>query len=1513
MKNGLKRLISLLLCLVLTVSAVPVFVFAEQTQDEETTGSSPNPDTEGTEEETTPMPENFRLLYDRTFSEGWPLSNGLSISMKNQSATLDYDRSFDGKYNYFGRVTALGTGDGYMAYSFPASEADQVVFEMDIKADDYCNIGNHVLYIRTKGAAENGTVFYLLTIRNNVLYLVTYSYEAEQPGDAIPDPKTGEPNVPLTLPSSSIKIADLTNEWIKLSFVFDYSNGGIRGKEFTLTTYWILPDGTTGSHSQLLRSKIDWAVGEDGEYILENGKCVDLNVYSPRVDFFRLGIAGSPASTDYGTSFCFDNLRMYEGVSEPFFKVEESWGLKNGISVNSDAKPTVEIKGNDDIKIVSTDNLAMKVGVDYCLNAGVREPIYLTDGEEPVAYGAPFKLNGVVYVPIMKLLEATGLPYYMHNGGQALDITTGQSVSYITIGKTVATVDGQKITLTAAPGYYEDDNGNKFLAVAMDDIETLLNGWYITYDELGLIIFAQEDNVMNRYDHLAEMRDLMGEFVFEYKTGEEVLEDARETTDNFNHPYLIADQDKFDWVRDVYLAEDENDPNYNKAIQTKLKAYVASAEEYYQMWSVSSGTEMVENENGTLTEVKKYDEYLGLMTDREIDEYNKNFLKTVSWGTTDIHNGTALYQPYIYAGADAVRDAVDKGNNPNKEYVIGDGGWITGYDNDALYTGDRYYYSGYTYAIYGHYFTNDVLHYVNDDGEIEVYKPSSGTTRDYTRCVAKNYNGYDPEGGRTGTATLFEYVQTLALAYQITRDDKYLLCAYDVVLRLGQWYHWGMGHFLDTAGSTMFCSYFYDWCYDRIKELGEEGVTSRVDGKPLSTETIAKIIYTHGVYSGYRAVTAQGVGPNAYRDQGNITNFYKQYNNWNGVCSNGMIMGALAIMNPEEHDFTVNNPDDDQTELRNDVEGQIFKVFEDCFYGLTSVGCDQYAPDGSYSEGIGYWSYGTGRIFTTATVLVNTCGTDYGLLDAPGMDMTCTYAYSLCSSDFVSFPYSDGSMSTFSLSHLIFIGQQLKQQMLIDVRMAQFERYPSFMNFYDILFYPEDAVARRPEELDYYSTGVDMFTTRESWENGALYAGVHGGKNKTADHNQIDAGHFIYYNKDVTWLIDIGTESYNVYGYGNADVKYRYYRSKPEGHNTICITTDQKNVPFGQVYDSEARAYEVMTENNPHGSYAKFDMTETLGPTCNYWKRGILLTNDRQTTIIQDEISLNTTANLYWFAHFNTTGGVDAWEIEPDGKTVYLINYGAETGKTAAYNYDKNDDIWLRVTLVASSSKLKFEVWDAYTYVHSNIQDPSVEGFTHKNNYNPDNYTFVSGDSESMGGRQETGRGNIRKLVVRAEQDISLEMAVVIEIVDQDPATRYAVGYSWQYMDGSATYGPWEPTEDRRYKAEYVPDQDGLDRSKYKLSIFKDISKYLQMCTRAENINTYMTNNYEEFFKYLASAKYLTVKYKDQIASVDTYKQPNEIFLETIEIFDMYRNEVVSVANSRDAVCESLLGVKITE
>ena len=78
----------------------------------------------------------------------------------------------------------------------------------------------------------------------------------------------------------------------------------------------------------------------------------------------------------------------------------------------------------------------------------------------------------------------------------------------------------------------------------------------------------------------------------------------------------------------------------------------------------------------------------------------------------------------------------------------------------------------------------------------------------------------------------------MAYAYVITRDIKYLQCAYEVAIELGKWTHWGPGHFLNCANTARPLATAYDWLYnDFVRVKGQEAV-----------DALAKRIYENAVY-----------------------------------------------------------------------------------------------------------------------------------------------------------------------------------------------------------------------------------------------------------------------------------------------------------------------------------------------------------------------------------------------------------------------------------------------------------------------------------------------------------------------------------------------------------------------------------------------------------------------------------------------------------------------------------------
>ena len=250
---------------------------------------------------------------------------------------------------------------------------------------------------------------------------------------------------------------------------------------------------------------------------------------------------------------------------------------------------------------------------------------------------------------------------------------------------------------------------------------------------------------------------------------------------------------------------------------------------------------------------------------------------------------------------------------------------------------------------------------------------------------AATNNGYDPQGGRLSEACgMVDDIVSIAYAYQLTRDENYAKLAYDFLAGMADWNHWGSGHFLNAADTAQYFAVCYDWLYNAFVELNEkypmgedengEPILGRYDPKPL-----ADGLYQNAVYDGYLVGVKK-----TYRDgtrqilagttHGTI--YLTANQNWNAVCNAGVSIAALALLG---------ETDADKAALVDEMLGQ-------CYNGLVTYGLDCYAPDGSYPESAGYWTYGTTQFFKLVAAYYSAAGTDFGLFDTWGMDKTCYYA-----------------------------------------------------------------------------------------------------------------------------------------------------------------------------------------------------------------------------------------------------------------------------------------------------------------------------------------------------------------------------------------------------------------------------------------------------------------------------------------------------------------------------------------
>ena len=687
-----------------------------------------------------------------------------------------------------------------------------------------------------------------------------------------------------------------------------------------------------------------------------------------------------------------------------------------------------------------------------------------------------------------------------------------------------------------------------------------------------------------------------------------------------------------------------------------------------------------------------------------------------------------------------------------------------------------------------------------------------------TRYGGTNY-GYDPDGGRNNLApNIATRLRWIAASYMVTRDIRYAELAYDIAYQLGTWETWGEGHFLNCADTTAPYAQTFDMLYNTWKELGESGAKSKTFNKVYDVDAIAQVIYDLGISKGYISCFGRfKISRTASDGTPSISgSFMNSKNNWNAVCTSGMMIGALAIMEYCDDEGTVLAPNavaiDCVTNAATTARGQIFATVQKIMFTLAESGMEEYAPDGGYIESPSYWAYGTCNFFEMVLCMMNAGGTDYGYMDCWGIDTTCEFAvqtefpYGRTTSIW---PYHDSSYQTQSKEMFYFVGDFYGDMGLVSIRKKQIDESASdsVIDIMDCITYKpsyaEIDTHQVSPKLDYYGEGISLVCSRSEWEQGCIYTGIMGGAND-CPHNQIDAGNIIYVNKNIAWFCELGADDYNTWRYFSADWRNRYYRMGGEGQNVVIVTSQHDRIPYGQTYTGSGNIEKTCF--NEYGSYAIMDLLSCYDGYVNKAKRGMLFTNNRKTVVYQDEIGFKSVESYAWIAHVKVGAGISI-TISEDGQTAYLQSIDPVSGQF----------ITIRCTIQATiADKYQFAVMDCYTYLLNTIDtlNPLAENSLKYCNVN------------------EKDRWDFRRLVVTGT-GASLELAIVVEEVDDMEDTR-EVGYHYMPME------EWEP------KA--APDAAGEIEVEELTPEIGWIMKYTNGAKRYIDANYAFTTRYMDFF-----------------------------------------------------------------
>ena len=472
-------------------------------------------------------------------------------------------------------------------------------------------------------------------------------------------------------------------------------------------------------------------------------------------------------------------------------------------------------------------------------------------------------------------------------------------------------------------------------------------------------------------------------------------------------------------------------------------------------------------------------------------------------------------------------------------------------------------------------------------------------------------------------------VLTLSMAYHLTGRMKYVERCEKEMLAVAAFSDWNPSHFLDVAEMTFAMAIGYDWLYDKLSDASRAKIRTAIVDKGVAL-------------------------PFNSRHKG----WVKSHNNWGQVCHGGLTAGALAVLE-DERDLAART---------------VHNALHNVTYSMAA-----YAPNGSYPEGPGYWSYGTSYNVLLIAVLESVMGTDFGLTKAPGFNVTGQFLSLTTGPSGQSFNYADGGSGRETQPSLFWFASRYDRPDWLGGEYERVTRDVERMKrssgsgrlFPLVLLWmknnKETSDIRIP--LHWSSEGETPITIhRSSWTDPkAVFLGVKAGS-PSGNHGQMDTGSFVLDADGVRWAMDLGAEGYhgiesrgmNLWDRSQDSDRWTIFRQSNEGHNTLVID--------GKLQIAKGNAPIVRFSDDPKFPHTIVNLSPVYDGQAESIHRGLALLPSGEV-LIQDELSgLKQGSRVRW--GMVTPGTPD----KPDGPQIRLQQEDAfmsmiivAPGKTAGW------------------------------------------------------------------------------------------------------------------------------------------------------------------------------------------------------------------------------------------------------
>jgi hypothetical protein len=421
---------------------------------------------------------------------------------------------------------------------------------------------------------------------------------------------------------------------------------------------------------------------------------------------------------------------------------------------------------------------------------------------------------------------------------------------------------------------------------------------------------------------------------------------------------------------------------------------------------------------------------------------------------------------------------------------------------------------------------------------------------------------------------VLDRVQTLALLYRLDGNRRDAERAWLELNTAAAFTNWNPRHFLDTAEMTHAFAIGYDWLYDFWS--------------PEQKRVLRE------------AMLEKGIKP-ANDIQAKETWWARANHNWNQVCNGGIGMGALALL------------DEAPDECGRFLEAALKSI---------QLPMREFAPDGAWAEGPGYWHYASSYNCVFLAALESALGTDFGLAQIDGFSRAGMFPIFASGPTGKSFDFADAHGEVIRAPELFWLARKFNEP-----AYAVYQRRVASGEPLDLVWYDPRGEGTMPKDLplDKYFRHAEVAMLRSAWDDpNALWVGFKAGDNK-ANHSHLDLGSFVFEALGERWAVDLGADDYNMPDYFGKQ-RWSYYRLRAEGHNTLVF-----NPGKGPDQDpaAAARIVRFQSGTNP---FVIADLTAAYSLQATKVQRGIAMPG-RQRLLVQDEFETTSPAEVWWFLH----------------------------------------------------------------------------------------------------------------------------------------------------------------------------------------------------------------------------------------------------------------------------------------